>query len=186
MLQCSDDISVVRVLFVAEPAMVEPTVTTSLDWTQTQLGWSLMHNTGHLLRLHSLCIPQGGEEMIVWGVLKFFEEKRGYGENFWRQESWMPIYLDAIERLSIYNIVGKTPLVQWKMFLLSFTFCNNQLYPHYHYHLYIFIPLLLITSRIVFILIVIIFVIMIIIVIITVIVIKIKPPLLLSKHLKLW
>ena len=138
MLQCSDDISVVRVLFVAEPAMVEPTVTTSLDWTQTQLGWSLMHNTGHLLRLHSLCIPQGGEEMIVWGVLKFFEEKRGYGENFWRQERGMPIYLDAIERLSIYNIVGKTPLVQWKMFLLSFTFCNNQLYPHYHYYLYFY------------------------------------------------
>ena len=131
-----------------------------------------------LVKTALIMYTKGGADDF-WGVLKFFEEKRGDGENFWRQESWMPIYLDAIERLSIYNIVGKTPLVQWKMFLLSFTFCNNQLYPH-------FIPLLLITSRIVFILIVIIFVIMIIIIIITIIVIKIKPPLLLSKRLKLW
>ena len=132
MLQCSDDISVVRVLFVAEPAMVEPTVTTSLGWTQMQLGWCLMHNTGHLSRLHSLCIPKGGEQMIVGRVLKFFEEKRGDGKNFWRQEGGMPIYLDAIERLTIYNIVDKTPLVQWRMFLLSFTLCSNQFYLHYH------------------------------------------------------
>ena len=54
----------------------------------------------------------GADDFLGGGVLKFFEEKRGVGENFWRQESWMPIYLDAIERLSIYNIVGKTPLVQ--------------------------------------------------------------------------
>ena len=76
MLQCSDDISVVRVLFVTEPAMVEPTVTASLDWTQTQLGWCLMHNTGHLLRLHSLCIPKGGQ-MIFGGSWNFLKRKGG-------------------------------------------------------------------------------------------------------------
>ena len=78
MLQCSDDISVVRVFFVAEPAMVEPTVTTSLDWTQTQLGWwCLMHNTGQLLRLHSLCIPKGGQMIFWWGSWNFLKTKGG-------------------------------------------------------------------------------------------------------------
>ena len=110
----------------------------SFTWLNTNSAW-LMSDAQHwpLVKTAFIMYTKGGADDF-WGVLKFFEEKRGDGENFWRQESWMPIYLDAIERLSIYNIVGKTSLVQWKMFLLSFTFCNNQLYPHYHYHLYFY------------------------------------------------
>ena len=46
---CCDDITSERVLFVAEPAMVEPTVTTSLSWSETQLRWRLMHELLNLL-----------------------------------------------------------------------------------------------------------------------------------------
>ena len=52
------------------------------------------------------------------GVLKFFEGKRGDGKNFWGQDGMMPIFLDAIERLSVYDIIDK-PLHRWSFLFAS-------------------------------------------------------------------
>ena len=41
-----------------------------------------------ILGLHSLCIPPED----FWGLLEFFEGKRGDGKSFRRQEGGMPFF----------------------------------------------------------------------------------------------
>ena len=74
-----------------------------------------------ILKLHSLGIPQGVADF--WRVFTFFEGKGGGGGKVTGPEGskgGCRFFLDAIERLSICNIIDK-PLDKWRSLSSSST-----------------------------------------------------------------
>ena len=76
--------------------------------------------------------------MIFAAALKFFEGKRRVVKSFEGREGGMPIFLDAIERLCICNIIDK-PLHKWSylfssllkdVFIINTLNCNVLYFVH--------------------------------------------------------
>ena len=114
--------------------------------------------------------------------MNFLKGKRGDGRNFEDRKRPHAILLDAIERISICNIIDKPLLVQRRIFFCPWLCPTLSTLSYYHFY---FILFLLISSLIVSILIIIVIMIIFIIIIITIIVVKIEQLSLLSKLLKL-